>query len=143
MRRNSDENAAVAAAPHQKVLLVIDDDPNVAYLLRENLAETGYRVIGAANADEGRRKARQFHPYAITLDILMPQQDGWQVLHELKTDASLRDIPIIVLSVVDNKELALRLGAFECLVKPVDRELMLATLSRAQTAMQGQGAGAG
>ena len=135
---HSDESRAAEAAPHQKIILVIDDDANVVYLLRENLAEAGYRVIGAANADEGRQKARAFKPFAITLDILMPQQDGWQMLHELKTDASTRDIPIIVLSVVDNKELAYRLGAFECLLKPIDRDRMLATLSRIAAAMPGQ-----
>jgi CheY-like chemotaxis protein len=117
----------------QKIVLVIDDDPNVAYLLRENLAEAGYRVIPAGSADEGRQKARELKPFAITLDILMPQQDGWQMLHELKSDANLQDIPIIVLSVVDNKELAYRLGAFDCLLKPVDRDLILSTLSRIQT----------
>jgi PAS domain S-box-containing protein len=113
-----------------KVVLVVDDDPNVLYLLRENLAESGYRVIGASSGEEGRKKARQLRPFAITMDILMPQQDGWQILHELKADETTRDIPIIVLSVVDNKELAHRLGAFECLVKPVEREDMLAALAR-------------
>lgn len=122
-------------APQQKIVLVIDDDPNVIYLLRENLAEAGYRVIGAANADEGRQKARDFRPFAITLDILMPQQDGWQMLHELKNDAITRDIPIIVLSVVNNRELAFRLGAFDCLLKPLDRDVMIATLSRIEAAI--------
>jgi PAS domain S-box-containing protein len=133
----SDDIVAAETVPHQRIVLVIDDDPNVVYLLRENLAEAGYRVIGAASADEGRQKAREFRPFAIILDILMPQQDGWQMLHELKNDASMRDIPIIVLSVVDNKELAYRLGAFDCLLKPVDRDLMLATLSRISATMQG------
>ncbi|MBV8771404.1 MAG: response regulator, partial [Deltaproteobacteria bacterium] len=137
-RPNSDENVIVRAAPNQKTILVIDDDPNVVYLLRENLAEAGYRVIGAASADEGRRKARQLRPFAITLDILMPQQDGWQMLHELKADANTRDIPIIVLSVVDNKDLAYRLGAFDCLLKPVDRDLMIAALSRIDATTRGQ-----
>ena len=125
-----EDNGAAGSTTDQKIVLVIDDDPNVIYLLRENLAEAGYRVIGATSAEEGRHKVREFGPFAITLDILMPQQDGWQILHELKTEVTTRDIPIIVLSVVDNKELAYRLGAFDCLLKPVDRDLMLATLSR-------------
>ena len=131
----SDDPVAAETAPQQKIVLVIDDDPNVIYLLRENLAEAGYRVIGAASADEGRQKARDFRPFAITLDILMPQQDGWQMLHELKNDAITRDIPIIVLSVVDNRELAYRLGAFDCLLKPLDRDVMIATLSRIEAAI--------
>jgi PAS domain S-box-containing protein len=126
----TDHNRGTRAVPQQKTILAIDDDPNMVYLLRENLAEAGYYVVGAATADEGRRKARELRPFAITLDILMPKRDGWQVLHELKTDTSMRDIPIIVLSVVDNKELAFRLGAFDCLLKPVDRDLLLAALSR-------------
>ena len=133
----SDDTVAAETVQRERIVLVIDDDPNAIYLLRENLAEAGYRVIGAVSADEGRQKAREFRPFAITLDILMPQQDGWQMLHELKNDASMRDIPIIVLSVVDNKELAYRLGAFDCLVKPIDRDQMLATLSRISATMQG------
>jgi PAS domain S-box-containing protein len=138
-RSSSDDSVTSPPVTHQKTLLVIDDDPNVVYLLRENLAEAGFSVVGAGSAEEGRRRARQFRPFAIILDILMPQQDGWQMLHELKNDASMRDIPIIVLSVVDNKELAYRLGAFDCLLKPVDRDLMLATLSRIEATMRGQG----
>ena len=139
---SSEDNVATETAAGQKVVLVIDDDPNVIYLLRENLAEAGYRVIGAASAEEGRQKVREFGPFAITLDILMPQQDGWQMLHELKTEVTTRDIPIIVLSVVDNKELAYRLGAFDCLLKPVDRDLMLATLSRITRTSASRTAGA-
>ena len=117
--------------PHgERIVLAIDDDPNVIYLLRENLADAGYRVIGATNADEGRHKARDHKPFAIILDILMPQEDGWQLLHEIKGDLATRDIPIIVHSVVDNRELAYRLGAFECLLKPLDRDAMVATLAR-------------
>ncbi len=119
-----------ALSDSRKVVVAIDDDPNVLYLLRENLSEAGYRVIGAADGNDGLQKARGLKPFAVILDIMMPQQDGWQMLHELKADALTRDIPIIVLSIVDNKELAYRLGAFECLLKPLDREVMLATLGR-------------
>jgi PAS domain S-box-containing protein len=128
---------ATASHGQGKVILVVDDDPNVVYLLRENLAEAGYRVIGASSGEEGRKKARELRPFAITMDILMPQQDGWQILHELKADHTTHDIPIIVLSVVDNKELAHRLGAFECLVKPVEREDMLAALDRIDRSRSG------
>jgi CheY-like chemotaxis protein len=67
---------------------------------------------------------------AITLDILMPHKDGWQILHELKADPATRDIPILVLSIVDNKALGYHLGAFEYLRKPFDREAILAALTR-------------
>lgn len=128
----------VAMTKSKRVVVAIDDDPNVIELLRENLTEAGYLVIGAANGNEGLQKARTLNPLAIILDIVMPQQDGWQMLHELKTDMLTRDIPIIVLSIIDNKELAYRLGAFECLLKPLDREVMLATLGRLPSAAQGQ-----
>ncbi len=113
-----------------KVVLAIDDDPNVLYLLQENLAEAGYQVIGAASGAEGLEKARQLRPFAITLDILMPHKDGWQVLHELKADVATRDIPIIVLSIVDQKDLGYRLGASDYLLKPFDRDTILAALAR-------------
>jgi CheY-like chemotaxis protein len=112
------------------VVLAIDDDPDVIYLLQENLAEAGYRVVGARSGEEGLRKARELKPSAVTLDILMPHKDGWQVLHELKADAATRDIPIIVLSIIDNKDLGYRLGAFDYLLKPFDREAILAALAR-------------
>lgn len=112
-----------------KVVLAIDDDPDVIYLLHENLAEAGYRVVGALNGREGLEKARELRPLAITLDILMPQPDGWQVLHELKADAATRAIPVIVLSIVDSKNLGYRLGACDYLIKPFDRDAILATLA--------------
>ena len=65
-----------------KVVLAIDDDPNVIDLLQENLTEAGYHVIGAASGEEGLQRARELRPFAITLDILMPQQDGWQMLEQ-------------------------------------------------------------
>ncbi len=112
------------------LILAIDDDPDVIYLLQENLGEAGYRVAGALGGEEGMQKARKLRPFAITLDIMMPNKDGWQVLHDLKTDAATRDIPIIVLSIVDKKALGYRLGADDYLVKPLDSEAVLAALNR-------------
>jgi signal transduction histidine kinase/DNA-binding response OmpR family regulator len=114
----------------KSLVLAIDDDPDVIYLLQENLGEAGYQVVGALGGAEGVQKARELRPYAITLDIMMPHKDGWQVLHELKTDVATRDIPIIVLSIVDKKELGYHLGANDYLVKPLDSEAVLAALSR-------------
>jgi PAS domain S-box-containing protein len=113
----------------EKVIVAIDDDPDVIYLLQENLAEAGYRVIGATSGEEGLQQARALRPFAITLDILMPHKDGWQLLHDLKGDPATQDIPIMVLSIVDNKALGYRLGAFKYLLKPFDRETILAALT--------------
>ena len=113
-----------------KVILTIDDDPDAIYLLRENLTEAGYRVVGALSGQEGLQKARELRPFAITLDIMMPHKDGWEVLHELKADPATKDIPIIVVSIVDNRELGYRLGAFDYLLKPFDRDAVVAALAR-------------
>jgi CheY-like chemotaxis protein len=116
------------AAGAQHVILAIDDDPNVICLLRENLSELGYRIVGATSGEEGFRKARTLQPFAITLDILLPGEDGWQVLRRLKSDAATRDTPVIVLSIVDKSETGYHLGASDYLVKPFDRESILAAL---------------
>jgi len=128
------ENVGLPSAEMKgrKLLLAIDDDPNVLSLLRQNLEEEGYYVVGALNAEEGTRKARELRPFAVTLDILMPQKDGWGVLSDLKADPATRDIPIIVLSIIDNKELGFSLGAFDYLLKPFDKEAILAALKRIQ-----------
>jgi len=112
------------------VVLAIDDDPDVIYLLRENLAGAGYDVIGATDGNEGWQKARELQPFAITLDIMMPQPDGWQVLHQLKSDPATRHIPVILLTIVDRKDLGYQLGASDYLVKPLDPEAVLAALER-------------
>jgi CheY-like chemotaxis protein len=120
------------------VVLAIDDDPDVIYLLSENLAEAGYLVTGANSGYEGVQKARSLKPFAITLDILMPNKDGWQVLHELKSDPETRSIPVILLSIIDNKDLGYRLGAADYLVKPFDQADMLAALQRLARVNQGK-----
>ncbi len=117
-------------ATDKPVVLSIDDDPDVLYLLQENLAEAGYQVVGAHSGDEGVAKARELKPYAITLDIMMPQKDGWQVLHDLKSDPATRDIPVIMLTIVDKKALGYRLGAADYLLKPLDAEAVLNSLKR-------------
>ena len=113
-----------------RIVLAIDDDPDVIYLLEENLRDAGYQVLGAGTGDEGLRRARELQPFAITLDIMMPRRDGWSVLHALKTDPATRDIPVIVLSIVDNRELGFRLGAVDYLLKPFDRGVILSALGR-------------
>ncbi len=114
----------------KEVVLVIDDNHDTQDLLRENLLDVGYQVITAANGEEGLRLAREIKPYAITLDIMMPRKDGWQVLHELKTDPTTQDIPVILLSIVDQKDMGYRLGAFDYLVKPVEEGALIAALDR-------------
>ena len=127
---NADREPAIASLNKSQVVLAIDDDPNVIEILRENLAESGYDVVGAAGGDDGLQKARKMKPLAITLDIMMPRKDGWEVLYELKADPVTRDIPIIILSIVDQKARGFHLGAFDYLSKPFDVEAILNTLKR-------------
>ncbi|MGI9450414.1 MAG: response regulator, partial [Geminicoccaceae bacterium] len=126
-----DEDAAsAAAAANGKVVLAIDDDPDAIYLLRETLADEGYRVVGAADAADGIEKAQMIKPFAITLDIVMPEKDGWQALQELKANAATRDIPVIMLTIVDQRNIGYRLDVFDYLMKPFGRKEILSVLDR-------------
>jgi CheY-like chemotaxis protein len=124
------DSPAVAGLQTAPLILAIDDNPDVIAIVQENLADAGYQVVGAASAAEGLAKAQALHPAAITLDIVLPDRDGWQVLHDLKADPGTRDIPVIMLSIVDNKAMGFRLGAADYLVKPLDNAALLATLAR-------------
>jgi PAS domain S-box-containing protein len=112
------------------LVLVIDDNQDAVALLKDNLEEAGYQVITAHNGEQGLQLARQQHPLAITLDIMMPNKDGWQVLHDLKADPFTRKIPVILISIIDKKALGFRLGAADYLVKPIKENELLDTLER-------------
>jgi signal transduction histidine kinase/DNA-binding response OmpR family regulator len=111
-------------------VLVIDDDPSVRELLIRVIGKDGFQIITANSGDEGLRLAREQHPNAITLDVMMPGMDGWAVLSQLKADPELADIPVIIMTMVDNKNLGFALGASDYLVKPVDRTRLLSVLNR-------------
>jgi signal transduction histidine kinase/CheY-like chemotaxis protein len=111
-------------------LLVIDDDPTVYDLLKRFLSKEGLRVVGAVDGQEGLRLAKEIHPDAITLDVMMPGIDGWTVLSALKADPDLADIPVIMLTMLDDKERGYTLGAAEYLSKPIKRERLLAVLQK-------------
>jgi DNA-binding response OmpR family regulator len=116
------------ASSEKKIILVIDDDPDAVYLLRENLTQNEFDVIGVRNGAEGHKLARELQPHAILLDILMPLKDGWQVLHDLKADEVTTNIPVILLTIVDKKALGFRLGAAAYLLKPLEPNEVLNTL---------------
>jgi signal transduction histidine kinase/CheY-like chemotaxis protein len=118
------------AQPGTRWVLVIDDDPAPRELLQRYLSEEGFAVRTAANGPEGLLLARTLHPAAITLDVMMPEMDGWSVLKTLKEDAALRGIPVIMLTIVDDPERGFALGAAEYATKPVDRQRLSATLRR-------------
>jgi CheY-like chemotaxis protein len=111
-------------------VLVIDDDPTVRELMERFLIREGFPVVTAANGVEGLRRAREVRPAAITLDVLMPDLDGWTVLAALKGDPELADIPVIFVTILDEKTKGYSLGATDYLVKPVDRERLTQVLTR-------------
>ena len=92
------------------IIVAIDDDPEVISLLRDSLAPAHFRVVGALNGDRGMELARILKPFAITLDIMMPKKDGWQVLREIKNDPELCRTPVIVMSIVSERSLGFSLG---------------------------------
>ena len=112
-------------------VLCIDDDPDVIEILTKYLVPEGYSVIGANSGDEGIRIALEQRPSLITLDIMMPHKDGWQVLRELKANPELQDIPVIIHSIIDNKPLAMSLGAIDVVAKPAEPKRLLALVQRA------------
>lgn len=111
-----------------RTILVAEDNEQAAQLLGIYLTEAGYHVEYAIDGEEAIEKASEIRPFAITLDILLPKKDGWQVLREMKTKPNLQSIPVIIVSVTEERQLAFGLGAVDHLVKPIDKEILLASL---------------
>jgi len=109
-------------------VLVVDDDPTARELLSANLKGAGYRLLQASSGDEALSLARSTRPDAITLDVMMPKPDGWDVLSALKADAELRDIPVVIVTMLSDRGIGLSLGAVEVLTKPVERAQLTALI---------------
>jgi len=107
---------------------VVEDDVHVATVLRTYLEADGYRVMVAEDGHDAIQAARERLPFAITLDISLPKLDGWSVLNTLKRDPNTAHIPVVVVSIVDNRDFGLVLGATEYLVKPIDPERLRGVL---------------
>jgi signal transduction histidine kinase/CheY-like chemotaxis protein len=110
------------------IVLLVDDDPQIHHLIGTMLAREGYRVDHAAGGREALERARAVRPAVILLDVMMPQIDGWAVLGTLKSDPALSDIPVVIVSLLDERPLGLTLGAAEFLNKPVDRAKLITTI---------------
>jgi CheY-like chemotaxis protein/anti-sigma regulatory factor (Ser/Thr protein kinase) len=120
---------AVQQATPGSTILVIDDDPQVCEIIERYLIKDGYTVATAAGGEQGLRIAHEIQPAAITLDVMMPDMDGWSVLRALKADPVLHTIPVIMLTMIDDRTRGYSLGAVDYLTKPVDRELLHKALS--------------
>jgi CheY-like chemotaxis protein len=115
--------------PHTRVL-VIDDDLDARDLLVRGLAKDGFEVHVASTGEEGLRMAMELKPDVISLDVLMPGMDGWTVLRALKSTPETANIPVIMVSMLDNKDMGYALGASDYLLKPFDRERLVAVLRK-------------
>jgi len=110
-------NATAGSGP---LVLVIDDDPTIQDLLNRSLSKDGFRVESASDGAAGLAKAKQLRPAFITLDVMMPGMDGWTVLETLKGDPATAEIPVIMVSMLDERGLGFSLGAADYLSKPLD-----------------------
>jgi CheY-like chemotaxis protein len=124
-------SAAAGEGPHVAgTVLVLDAEAAVRDLMQRFLLTEGFRVVTAAGGEDGLRLARELRPEAITLDVMMPGMDGWAVLAALKGDPAVADVPVVMLTIVDDRNLGYALGASEYLTKPIDRERLVAVLTK-------------
>ena len=110
------------------LILVVEDDLSTMELLTLHLTQGGYKVAHAFHGEEAIEKAKNLQPFAITLDVLIPKKDGWEVLQELKSDQKTAQIPVIIHSIVDNRDLAFALGATDYLLKPLEKDALFSKL---------------
>ncbi|NWG14944.1 MAG: response regulator [Acidobacteria bacterium] len=121
---------ASSVSTGKDLVLVIDDDPAVRDLMERFLQKEGFQVETAASGEAGLRLAKELHPAAITLDVMMPGLDGWAVLTALKADPAVADIPVVMLTMMNDKNLGYALGASDYLTKPIERDRLAAVLSK-------------
>jgi signal transduction histidine kinase/CheY-like chemotaxis protein len=125
----SDKSGTKIQGP-MDVILCIDDDPQIIYLYERFLKTQGYKVAALTDPKKAVQFAKEVHPFAITLDIMMPEKDGWQVMAELKADPETRHIPIIICSILQEEERGFSLGAADYLVKPFLQEELANAINR-------------
>ena len=111
-------------------ILVIDDDADIRLTIGQYLESRGYNVAYADNGANGVNLAKELQPFAITLDLLLPNKDGWTVLKELKDDPATKDIPVILVSIIGDKNLGYGLGAFEYFIKPISHNELLSAFTK-------------
>jgi len=126
----ADHKPAVSGSAAGRKILIVDDDPAVHDVLRITLSKEGYRLLHAYDGTEALDLVREHHPDVITLDVMMPRVDGWSVLSELKSDPKLARIPVIMLTIVDERTMGYSLGASEYMTKPVDRTRLVELVRR-------------
>lgn len=116
--------------PEKMTVLVIDDNTDIVGLFQRYLGGHQVSVVGATDGEQALRLAAELHPQAITLDVMMPHQDGWEILQRLKDSPDTQDIPVIICSVLSEPQLAFSMGASAYITKPVSQIEFLTTLQR-------------
>jgi len=111
-----------------RTVLIVDDNEDVLRLFQGYVCAHGFEVVTTQAANDARDKARRLQPYCIVLDLMMPDHDGWELLQVLLSDTETWMIPVLVCSVLKQKELALSLGAAAYLEKPVTAQILLSAL---------------
>jgi len=119
---------AFEAGP-RNTILIVEDDRATSELLTLQLKDAGYLVAHAYDGVEAVKKAVELRPFAIILDVMLPGKDGWEVLQDIRSLPDTKDIPVVVYSIVDNRELGFALGATDYLTKPVDRKTLISKLN--------------
>ena len=114
----------------QRIVLAIDDNPDVLQLINSVLESSSYTVIGIDDPTKAVEMAQTLQPSVVTLDVMMPEMNGWQVLHQIRSNPATSNIPVIILTVLEDRSAAHVLGADDYLVKPVERESLLNTLNQ-------------
>ena len=128
--RSEAELATIRDTSAGRTVLVIDDDPEARDIVERMLRADDFTVVSAGTGEEGLRLAHALVPAVITLDVMMPDMDGWAVLRALKADPVLRDVPVVMLTMLDDKTKGYSLGATDYLIKPVDRDVLREIVSR-------------
>lgn len=126
-------NPAASGKRERGVVVVIDDDPAARELITHHLTREGFHVESAASGEAGLKLVRQLKPDIITLDVMMPHMDGWSVLGHLKAEEEIAHIPVIMLTMVEDRNLGYSLGAADYLMKPINRERLVKTIQRYQS----------
>jgi CheY-like chemotaxis protein len=132
------ENRDPQLAGDKPLALVVEDSPQAGELLRMYIESAGYRVEIARNGSDAVDLAKRVRPNVITLDLMLPVKDGWEVLKELKQHPLCKHIPVIIVSIVDEKNLGFSLGAVEYFVKPVNRDDLVQALDRVHIVPRGE-----
>ena len=123
------ENEEISSLEGENLCVLIDDDIAMHDLIKRTVKKAGMTLIGATNGEQGLNMIRESKPKLILLDVLMPGRDGWSILKECKSDESIKDIPVIMVSQMSQETLAFSLGADDYLTKPIDRDKFLKTVT--------------